>query len=214
MGRCPASGDLLPRPVHWDRHPQHPVGPASGAQRLPAAAAPGLQHRRRQRPLRARLVAERAYGQPQDLQGCPALPRRSGHLGQRDTFVLSGAEDLVPVAEPRPGTTLPWSPTPPTPAGSSAGSCRGPPTRSAGAVGERRTFKADAARPAPLTFLVDTAGQHDRRWTRTSPGPISHSSKNVRTPPAQRRHSLVHGEGVAGKGGQLLGGGVELWTNS
>jgi len=147
-------------------------------------------------------------------KGVPRYHDEAGDLGQRDTFVLSGAEDLVPVAEPRPGTTLPWSPTPPTPAGSSAGSCRGPPTRSAGAVGERRTFKADAARPAPLTFLVDTAGQHDRRWTRTSPGPISHSSKNVRTPPAQRRHSLVHGEGVAGKGGQLLGGGVELWTNS
>ena len=65
-----------------------------------AAAVAGVQHRGRERAVRAGLAAEPARGVPQDLRGIPRYIDAAGPGtdGLRaDVFVLSGAEDLVPV---------------------------------------------------------------------------------------------------------------------
>ena len=94
---CAGSGETFrARPAHRHRQLHRADRHAARAQRLPAGPEPGLQHRQRQRPVRARL----------DASACRASARKTSHGvprydDARDTFVLSGAEDLVPVRAAR-----------------------------------------------------------------------------------------------------------------
>ena len=103
--RCRHRRDVLAGPVHRHRQPHRAARAAARPQRLPAAAEPGLQHRRRQRAVRAGLggLACRRCSR----KTSPGVPRyrdarrpTSGHLRPvRRRRIWSRS------AEPEPGVT-------------------------------------------------------------------------------------------------------------